>query len=127
MFRNSRFGGWIAVILVLALIAVIGFAAFQIGVAQGAGGAVLPHGMQEGYRTVTFIPFFWGFGLLRFGLGLLFVLLILRFLFAPWRRMRSGGPWHHDRREEWRSRLKDMHDSWHAENPAPDEPPAAAE
>ena len=87
MFRNTRYSGFLTAALILILLALVSFAAFQIGVANGAN--LDPAALEGGRMAYTghgffFFPFFFGFGLLKFLFWLFFFILIFRLVFRPW-------------------------------------------
>ena len=128
MFRNNRFGGLLAAILILSVLAIVGFAAFQMGVARGAGAEfVHPYMMERGYagHGFMFFPFFWGFGLLKLFFWLVLISVFIRIIFriTGWRG-RSWGHGPNAMQNHW----QEMHDRWHAEagqSQAGQEPPSA--
>ena len=94
MFRNNRFGGLFAAILILSVLAIVGFSTFQMGVAHGAGAEFAqPYMMERGYagHSFLFFPFFWGFGLIQLFFWLVLISVFVRVVFrvAGFR----GGPW----------------------------------
>jgi hypothetical protein len=113
MFRNRFWGGLLALLFFLTLAGIIGFAGYQMGLMQGAGGEFAgPRGELFHPHHGFFFPFFLGFGLLKFFFILLLIGLFFRLVFRPW-RMGPGGHWRGDHDGPWGSRLKEMHDRWH--------------
>jgi hypothetical protein len=130
MFRNRFWGGAIALLLFLLLAGMIGFAGYQMGLAQGGEAGLLGPGVGGGFRPPGFVffPSFWGFGLLKFFFILLVFGFFFRLFFRPW-RMGPGGHWKGRHEGRWGDHLKEMHDHWHQAHPegdpqpSPDHPP----
>ncbi len=118
MFRNNRYGGLLTVILIFAALTIVSFAAFQMGVAQGAAGEFArPENMPQNFTgpVFWFFPFFWGFGLLKLFFWLLVIGVFLRVVFRiSGFRGHPNGPWGHGR-EERLKHWKETHDRWHTE------------
>jgi hypothetical protein len=111
----------VAVLVLIAAVAAIGFFAFQAGVAQGSpvtiqspsgGTAPLPY-PYYGWGMPYARPFGFGYGLGCFGplLGFFLLFLAFRFLFwGPRWGWRHHGPW----RKDWsEAGVPPMFDQWH--------------
>jgi hypothetical protein len=107
----------IGIIVTLAIAAIVGIGAYQLGLAQGLAGtgtAVAP--------VAYYHPFFWG------GFGFLFPLLFIFLIFALVRgafgRGRGwgyGGGWGgHGYYQSPRERLEELHREMHGEKPKDD-------
>jgi hypothetical protein len=116
MFRNRFWGGLLALLLIALLAGMIGFAGYQFGLAQSAGGELAGPRGGPGFfhHGFGFFPFFLGFGLLKFFFILLVFGFFFRLFFRPW-RMGPGGHWKGQHEVPWGGRLKEMHDRWHEE------------
>ena len=118
MLRNRFWGGLLALLVFILLAGIIGFAGYQMGLAQGVEGGIAGPRGGFGHPGFGFFPFFWGFGLLKLFFGLLLLGFFFRLVFRPW-RMGPGGDWKGGHEGPWSGRMKEMHDRWHEENDFP--------
>ena len=100
------------IIVTLAIAAIVGIGAYQLGVAQGlatTGTAVAP--------ALYYHPFFFGgFGFLFPLLFIFLVFALIRGAFGGWGR-RYGGGWGGGYYQSPRERLEELHKEMHGEKP----------
>jgi hypothetical protein len=110
--------GLAALIFALVIAAVVGFGAYQLGLAQGVGAVAAPGAVAPAYY---YHPFYGGFGFFGFLFPLLFIFLIFGLMRAAWGGRGRYGSWGGYGERE--ARLEEWHKRMHGEgNPPPTAP-----